>query len=261
MPTLERPGFRLYYEWKANAGKPTLVLVHSLGTSTALWDPQVAEFENHFSVLRYDARGHGRSGSPAGPYTMDDLGGDAVALLDELGIERANVCGLSIGGMVVQWLGIRAANRVERLVIANSAARIATADLWAERMQAVAAHGLAPIAPGAVERWYTAGFRERAPEAVAHTTGMLLASDVEGYIASCAALRDADLRSEVGRIGAPTLVAWGRYDPLTTPADAAFLQKRIAGARGLELNAAHIGNVEAADEFNAGVLAFLGERG
>lgn len=250
-------GARLFYRFDGPEGAPVLLLSTSLGTALEMWEPQMAAFAARFRVLRYDSRGHGRSAVTPGPYSIEQLGRDALGLLDALGIETAQVCGLSKGGMVGQWLGIHAPERISRLVLANTSAHIGQPEVWNRRIETVRAEGMAAIRDGVIERWFTAPFRERAPEAVEHLAALLLATDPEGYAAACAAVRDMDQRSELPRIQAPTLVIAGRHDLATPPAQATLLTGAIPDARLVTLEAAHISNVEAAEAFTAAVLEHL----
>jgi 3-oxoadipate enol-lactonase len=247
----------IHYRFDGPDDAPVLVLAHSLGIHHGLWDPQVPTLGARFRLLRYDSRGHGQSEVTPGPYTIERFGRDVVDLLDGLGIERAHFCGLSIGGAVGIWLALSAPGRLRRLVLANTAARIGTAEIWAARIDAVRAGGVAAVAPFSVERWFTPAFRERAPDAVDRARQMLLATPTEGYLAACAAVRDMDAREQVARITVPTLVLSGTHDATTPPADGHFLAGRIPGARYLELPAAHLSNIEAANWFGAAVTEFL----
>ncbi len=257
MPLLLHGDVRLHYEFDFQLGRPVLMLSNSLGTDISMWSPQMPAFAQHFSVLRYDARGHGQSSTPPGPYTIADMGRDALALLDALHITRVNFCGLSMGGMVGQWLAIHAPERLERVVLSNTAAQIGTASGWNDRISALHTGGMSAVVPGVLDRWYTAGFRERGPQAVERTAAMLLTMDPVGYAASCAAVRDMDLRDALTSIDVPVLIVYGSQDPVTPPESAQFLQQHIQGARSFALDAAHLANVEAADTFTSTVLAFL----
>lgn len=238
-------------------GAPALVLSNSLGTTLEMWAPQIDALTKHYRVVRYDTRGHGGSFVPSGPYTVDDLGRDVVSLLDALQIERAHFCGISMGGLTGQWLGRYASERIDKLIVADTAARIGTLDGWRERAALVRAQGMADVASGAAGRWFTAGFVVRQPDVVQRLTDQLRATPAEGYASCCDALSSADLRDEIGRITAPTLVIAGRHDPVTTVDDAQFIAERVPGARVTTLDASHLSNVEAAEAFNAAVLAFL----
>jgi 3-oxoadipate enol-lactonase len=259
MPFVEIGDFRAHYALSGPAGAPVLVLSNSLGTNFSLWDPQLPEFEKHLQVLRYDTRGHGQSSVTAGPYRIEQLGRDVLHVLDRLSLERVHFCGLSLGGMIGMWLGINAPERLSKMVLCNTAARIGTPELWNARIDAVRKGGMKSIAAAVIERWFTLSFRAAAPETIAHTQRMIEASPPEGYAACCAAIRDMDQRETISAITLPTLVISGAMDPATPPADCQFLASKIRGARYVELAAAHLSNVEAAAQFSAEVLRFLGE--
>jgi 3-oxoadipate enol-lactonase len=222
-----------------------------------MWDPQAAALARVFRVLLYDARGHGGSSVTPGSYSIERLARDALGLLDAVGVPRADFCGLSLSGMVGLWLGAHAAERLGRLVLANTAARIGTPESWNARIQTVLHSGLAAVAPAILDRWFTAGFRERQPEAVAAVQRALLATSADGYAAGCAAVRDADLRDVARCVAVPTLVIAGTHDVATPPAEGRWLADAIPGAQYCELAAAHLSNVETADPFTAAVSNFL----
>ncbi|TAN78072.1 MAG: 3-oxoadipate enol-lactonase [Magnetospirillum sp.] len=257
MPVLEREGEPLHYRLDGPDDAPVLVLTHSLGTGLALWQPQLAAFSRRFRVLRHDCRGHGGSVvSPSG-YGIDRLGRDVLRLLDGLGIARAHYCGLSMGGMIGIWLGVNAPERLERLVLCNTAARIGTTELWNSRIAMVEQGGMAAVIPPVLERWFTAGFLAAAPDRVAPVAAMLRACPAVGYAASCAAIRDMDYRDAVGSIRVPTLVIAGTHDTATPLEDGRVLAERIADARYEELPAPHLSNIETPERFTEAVLAFL----
>ena len=251
-------GARIAYRVDGPADAPVLVLGNSLGTNLHMWDAQIAAFSKRFRVLRYDSRGHGASDVAPGPYDIPRLGRDVIALLDHLAIGRAIFCGLSMGGVVGMWLGVRAPERFERLILCNTGARIGTAEMWNKRIAAVGDRGMAAIAPAVLERWFTAGFRARSPEIVAPLRDMLEATSVEGYCASCAAVRDADLREEIAGIAAPTLVIAGTHDMATPPDHGRLVAERVRGSRYVELDAGHLSNVEQPEPFTRNVLEFAG---
>jgi 3-oxoadipate enol-lactonase len=255
-----RDGCRLSYSLDGNPQAPALMFSNSLGTTYELWEPQVARLSSAFRVIRYDTRGHGDSDAPKGTYTIEMLGLDALAILDAAGAPRAHVCGLSLGGLTAMWLGIHAPDRVESLILASTAARICDALFWQERIELVKSSGIRPLAEASMGRWFTDAFRSAHPDIVARHRRMLESSPAEGYASCCAALRDTDLRGEIGGIAAPTLVIAGRHDPVTPPAGADAIRTRIRDARLTELDAAHLANVEQADEFNERVLAFINEK-
>jgi 3-oxoadipate enol-lactonase len=250
-------GCRLAYRLDGPEDAPVLVLSNSLGTTADLWAPQMPAFAQRFRVLRYDSRGHGGSDVPAGAYSIDRLGRDAVELLDALGLEQVGFCGVSLGGMVGQWLGVHAPDRLHGLVLANTAAYMGPPPNWQARIGTVKETGMTALTDGVLERWFTAGFRQRTPEAVAPVRAMLLACSPDGYASSCAAIRDMDQRPTARLITVPTLLISGLSDPATPPSDAAFLNRAIEGSRVVSLEAAHLSNIEQAEAFTAAVLAFI----
>jgi 3-oxoadipate enol-lactonase len=250
-------GARFHYRLDGAADAPIIVLSNSLGTNLAMWDAQIPALAQKYRVLRFDSRGHGLSGVAPGPHTIAGLAQDVVGLLDALQIPTAHYCGISVSGLIGQWLGIHAAKRFKSLTLCNTAARIGTADGWNTRIAAVKDGGIAPIADGVVSRWFTEDFAKRAPATVEATRQMLLHTLPEGYIATCAAIRDEDLREAISRVSLPTLVISGTHDAATTPADGRFVAEKIPGAQYLELNAAHLSNIEAAEPFTAALLKFL----
>lgn len=250
-------GVMLHVRCDGEAGRPTVVLSNSLGTDLSMWDAQAALLATRFHVLRYDTRGHGRSSVGAGPCTIGTLGADVLALLDHLGVERAHFIGLSMGGVIGQWLGVHAPGRLRKLVLANTASRIGSAEAWRERAASVRAAGMRDIAAGAPGRWFTPEFVARQPVVVGTLQKTLRGLDPQGYAACCEALADADLRADARRIAAPTLVIAGTHDPVTTPADAQQLADHIDGASLVALPASHLSNIEAPDRFSDAVATFL----
>jgi 3-oxoadipate enol-lactonase len=220
----------------------------------------MAAFSQHFRVLRYDTRGHGESSVPPGPYSIAQLAGDMLHLLDYLDIERAHICGLSMGGITAMWFALHYPDRLDRLVLSNTAAWIGPSSNWTDRAAAVERDGVASIAAAVVDRWLTPAYAREHPEQVASLRAMLSATPSAGYAANCLAVRDNDLRAEVSRIGAETLVISGRDDLPTPPRDGRFLVSQIAGARYVELEAAHLSNQELPAQFADAVLDFLLER-
>ncbi len=257
MPFLDTAQVRLHYRLEGREDAPLLMLSNSLGTNLDMWEPQMPALLTHFRVLRYDARGHGQSSVPDGPYSIAQLGSDAIALLDHLGLARVHFCGLSMGGMCGMWLALNHAARIDRLVLCNTAARIGPPEMWNVRIEAVQDQGLAEIVPAVLDRWFTRDFRHGATAQVELVRSMLLTTTDAGYIASCAAVRDMDQRNQLGAIFAPTLVLSGRQDMATPPADGHFLADHIPGARYVELNAAHLSNWEMAQAFTTHVSDFL----
>ena len=257
MPVFESHDLRTYYELEGPESAPVLVLSNSLGCDLAMWQPQADRFRQHFRLLRYDTRGHGQSSATLSPYTIAQLSGDLLALLDHLQIGEACFCGLSMGGLIGMWLGANAPGRFRKLVLCNTAAKIGTQEGWDTRMVAVRNNGLRPLVPAALARWFTPEFRAQHPEIMEATGSMLEHTDPEGYAGCCAAIRDANMRGLLTRVRTPTLVVSGKHDPVTTPADGQELANRISGARYAELEAAHLSNCEVSKAFTRVVLEFL----
>lgn len=239
----------VHYELSGPAESPAVMFVNPLGANFHVWDPQAAALAGQFRILRYDLRGHGLTdcppAEPTGAYTIARLADDAAALLDRLGIARVHVCGLSIGGMVAQRLAATEPGRVASLVLCNTANRIATASVWDERIALVRRLGAEGIAPVLLGRSFTPEFAGRCPDIVRGFGNMLMRTPAEGYIGSCCAIRDADLRAEDALISCPTLVVVGDQDVATPLQTAQALCSSIRGAR-LEIlpGAGHIATLE-----------------
>ena len=257
MPMIDADGCQLYVQIEGRDGAPTIMLGNSLGTDLHMWDDQAAEFAKHFRLIRTDRRGHGKSGASPGPYSFDRFGRDIVTILDTLKIKKTHWCGLSMGGMDGQWLGAYAADRVEKLVLANTNFYYADKGPWADRIKFVHENGLEKLVGPNMERWFTKGFRERSPQAIERMTRMFLASSKDGYIACVEAIRDMDFRNSNPRVTAPTLVIVGKQDPATPPAAGEEIARQIKGARLVALDAAHISNIEQPKAFTEAVLDFL----
>lgn len=255
--TCEVDGIGLHYRTDGERGKPCLVLSNSLGTDLSMWDAQADALAGDFFVVRYDTRGHGQSASGGAPFGIDRLGLDVVALLDHLEIARAAFCGISMGGLIGQWLGIHQPRRLTQLVLANTAARIGGAAPWQLRAEQVRRDGMAAVADSAAARWFAPQFIAREADTVARLVGILRSQDAGGYAACCDVLAQTDLHAGVGTISVPTLIIAGEHDPVTTLDDGRWLQRQIAGARLASLPASHISNVEAADLFTAQLRTFL----
>ena len=260
MPSVKLADGELNYRFDGPVDAPVLVLSNSLGTTLDMWDAQMPAFSEHFRVLRYDTRGHGGSTVTPGPYSIEQLGRDVLGLVDALGIDRFAFCGLSMGGLIGQWLGINAGERLTRLVICNTGAKIGTDEVWNERIDTVLKGGeqaMRDMRDASIARWFTPAFAGRDPVQTSRLTQMIASTSPAGYAANCAAVRDADYRDQLGAIKAPTLIVCGSQDPVTTPEHGRFIQDRVAGAELVEFEAAHLSNVEAGDDFTQRVLAFL----
>lgn len=237
---------------------PVLLLSNSLGTSLEMWEPQVVPLARHFRVVRYDQRGHGESSAPPGPYSIEDLGGDVIELLDGLGHEKVSYAGVSLGGMVGMWLAINAPDRIDRLVIASSAPYLGPPEAWHDRAETVRAAGTSSLTEAIFARWFTPSFHEAHPEVLGLFSSMLSAASDEGYSACCEAIAAMDQRDAIHSITAPTLVIAGADDPTTTPALALEMQQAIEGSSLVVLpRCAHIANVERAGEFTEAMLVHL----
>ena len=260
MPAVTLADGELNYRLDGDAALPVLVLSNSLGTDLHMWDAQIDAFSQHFQVLRYDTRGHGKSLVTEGIYSIEQNGRDVLALLDALGIEQAYFCGLSMGGLIGQWLAINAPERLKRVVLCNTAAKIGGPDIWNPRIEMVLRDGPAAMLAlrnASIARWFTPEFAEAETAKVEAVVGMLAATSPQGYAANCAAVRDADFREQLSSIKLPLLMVCGTEDAVTTPADGQFIVERVAGAQLVEFHAAHLSNVEAGDAFSQAVLDFL----
>ena len=257
MPIAQVNGCRINYELAGPANAPALVLSNSLGSNFGMWDAQMPAFAKTHRVLRYDTRGHGESEVTPGPYTFEQLARDVLAVADSLNIDKFHFCGLSMGGVTGLWIALHAPERLQKLVLCSTGAKIGTADAWNTRIEAVRRNGTKSIAAATMERWFTAPFREREPQTVERIQNTLANTNSEGYIACCEALRDTDLREEVASISLPTLVMSATHDPAAPPTDGKFLAKEIKGARYVELDAAHLSNIEQPENFTQEVSQFL----
>ena len=230
------------------AGAPVLVLGNSLGTSSAVWDRQAAEFRQHLRLVRYDLPGHGGSPAVAGPYTIGGLGAGVLALADSLGIGRFAYCGISLGGMIGMWLAANAPDRITGLGLVCTSAYLPPADSWRARASQVRAAGMASVSAAVVGRWFTPSFAAAAPEVINEFRAELERTDPVGYAGCCEAIADMDLRPDLPRITAPTLVVAGADDPATPPDHGAAIARLIIGAHLQVIPAtAHLATVEAAD--------------
>jgi 3-oxoadipate enol-lactonase len=260
MPDINAEGARIHVEVEGPEHAPVLMLSNSLGTNLHMWDEQVAPLTRHFRLVRYDRRGHGQSDAPTGPYSMEMLGRDVLAILDHLRIEKINWCGLSMGGMVGMWLGARAPQRVDKLILSNTTAYFADKAMWDGRLKTVREQGLPAIVEANMERWFTKPFRERSPQAVGRIRDMFLATKVDGYVGCGEAIRAMDHRPLLPKINAPTLVIAGKHDPATTLEAGEFIVHHTPNATLAVLDTAHIANVEQPQRYADTVLGFLLEK-
>jgi 3-oxoadipate enol-lactonase len=258
MPEIHtKDGFALHVEVEGPEMAPVLMLSNSLCTDLRMWDDQVPAFTRHFRLVRYDRRGHGKSGVPKGPYTVDDFGRDALAIMDGIGVTRVNWCGLSMGGMVGQWLGANAPDRIEKLVMSNTHSYYADKTVWDERMKLATEKGMAFAAAPAMTRWFTTEALASRPDKVALVQQMFAETSLEAYLGCCTAIRNMDMRPTHPRIKAPTLVIVGLQDPATPAAAGEEIQRRIPGARLATIDASHLSNIGQPKAYADLVLNFL----
>jgi 3-oxoadipate enol-lactonase len=226
-----------------------------------MWNAQVRELAGSYRILRYDTRGHGRSAQPAKPLTLADLAQDVIHLLDHHSIHRAHFCGLSLGGMVGQWLGLHAPERLSSLILADTAPQMGNAETWDARIKTIQDGGMTAISRATMERWFTSEFRKREPQTVAHFEASFQATNASGYIACARVVQEGVLTREefehFRSISVPCLVITGSHDAAATPVDSRFLSSCIPDCRYVELYAAHISPVEAGAAFTHELRSFL----
>jgi 3-oxoadipate enol-lactonase len=256
LPFADVNNTRLFYRLEGRSDLPALVLSHSLGCDLGMWAPQMPDLLNHFQVLRYDVRGHGASAIPPGDYRLDQLGQDVLALADKLNLPRFAFCGISMGGAVGQWLALNAPQRLTKVVLANTAPKFGTAETWDARRKAVLEGGMRAIVEATMQRFFSA---ENQQSVWAQSTrAIVLGTDPIGYAACCTALRDADTRSELGKISASTLIIGSDQDPSTPwEGNGSVLARDIPDAQAVRLQTAHLSNLEQPRAFTTAVLDFL----
>lgn len=255
---MRTPDGAIYYRLDGVDDQPVIVLAHSLGLDHAMWDVQAADLSPHFRVLRYDLRGHGASMVPAGDYTIEQLGQDVLALTEALGIRQFAFCGLSIGGMVGQWLGVHAQDRLTHLVLANTTARVSDPAVMEARRKAVLDGGMSAVVDSVMARFFTPASLNRNPPVVATARRTVLATSPIGYAGCCAAIRDMDHRETLARVTVPTLVVAGDHDvSMPWEGHSAVLASSIQAATVVRLKAAHLSNLERPRSFSAALYRFL----
>jgi 3-oxoadipate enol-lactonase len=261
MPICKANGLRQAYRLEGRGDRPTLILSNSLGTDLGMWDKQMLRLNEAFRVLRYDTRGHGASEVTDGDYTVELLARDVLALADALGIERFAFCGLSLGGLTGQWLGIYAASRLTHLALCNAAPHLPPPEGWSARMDTARQQGMRALVDPVMQRFFSEPYRAR-DEAFFHTVRRtFLSTDPRGYASCCAAIRDADFRAPLGTIETPTLAIGGTLDAATPPTiSSELLARTIPGARLVNLEAGHISNVEQPEAFTDALLGFVTAR-
>jgi 3-oxoadipate enol-lactonase len=256
MPSIKLSSSDCYYEYEDFGNDKIIVFSNSLGTDLKMWESQIDILSHHFNILRMDTRGHGKSTIKQDEVSIGELGKDVVELLDALNLDKVYFCGLSMGGLIGQWLGIHHGSRFEKIILSNTAAKIGTQESWNTRIEQVKAQGLESILDGTAERWFTAEFRNNNPDKVNEVLNAFKNNSLRGYTANCAAVRDADFRDQLHELEVPVLVISGLQDQVTTVEDGKFLARRIPVSKHISLNAAHLSSVECAEEFSKHILHF-----
>jgi 3-oxoadipate enol-lactonase len=236
---------------------PVVLLSNSIGTDMGMWEAQLPALRERFRVVRYESRGYHAASNSYQPYTLEQLGRDVIGVLDGLGIGAVDWCGVSMGGVIGQWLAVNAPHRLRRVVLANTSAYLGPVEKWQARIEAVEKGGTASIADASAERWFTPSFRATHPDTVVRTKNMLIGTPARAYTGAAAALRDTDLRKLVNEIRLPVLVIGGRQDTATPYEDSVYLNSQIRGSALLGLDAAHLSNIEAASAFTEAAVEFL----
>lgn len=258
MSFLQTNGINLHYCIDGPDDAPTVLLSNSIGTDLSTWDGVVDQLKLKYRVIRYDSRGHGKTDAPSGPYTIAMLSTDVLGILDQLGLEKVHFCGLSLGGMVGMWLATNASNRIDKLILCNTAAFVPPPEGWDARADAVRDGGMQAIIPAVLERWLSQDFQEREPEAVKRLVQMVQASPAAGYIGSCAAIRDMDQRMTIQSITASTLVIAGAKDIATTPDGLRFIAARLVNkASYAEIDCGHMSCLENPAQLGEEIKKFL----
>ena len=253
-------GLKMNYEISGKEGAPTIVLSHSLGSSLVMWGPQMESLRTHFRVLRYDTRGHGGTENPAGPYNLEMLGEDAIALLDALKIQRVHFVGLSMGGMIGQYLGLSHPTRLRSLVLCSTAAALPpeAQPLWDERIETARTKGLQALVDATLERWFTSAYLQKNPPMLGIIRRQFLETPPEGFIGCCEAIRRLNYLSRLPEINTPSSILVGEEDPGTPVSASQAIQEKIPGSKLVILSAAkHLANIEKAEAFNSTLMSFL----
>lgn len=255
---IEANGINVTYRFDGPADAPIVMLSNSLMSNHTMWDPQMAVLTESFRVLRYDTRGHGDTDAPQGPYSIKLLAEDAIALLDTLGIDKVHFAGLSMGGMIAQYMGANYPDRIHSLLLCDTASEMPTLEMWNDRISNAQNGGITALLDGTLQRWFTAPFLKNDKAAVEKVAQMIRTTDTGGYIGCASAVRDMSQTSILSKITAPTIVIVGEDDPACTVAQSKVLEEHIVGAELVVLkNAAHLSNIEQTDKFNDAMMGFL----
>jgi 3-oxoadipate enol-lactonase len=257
MSVIDADGTPINVEIEGKENAPALMFSNSLGTNLHMWDEQAKALSKHFRVIRYDQRGHGKSGAPEGPYSIERLGRDVLAVLNTLGIQRTHFCGLSMGGMTAMWLARHAPERFDKLVLSNTAAKSQIPDSWNTRIRTVLAKGIGAIADTVLGIWFTKDFLQRSPQIVAGMREMMVSNNPKGYCGCCAAIRDMDQRWAISSTTLPTLIIAGKQDNATPLSASEFIAARISGSKFISMDAGHIANIEQTAAYTAALEKFL----
>ncbi len=259
MPTANVNQTTIHYRLDGPATGPVVMFSNSLASNLSMWDLQILPLHAAgYRMLCYDSRGHGKSGVPAGPYTMEMLTADAVGLMDFLELEKVHFCGLSKGGMVGQMLGTHHRERLLSLALCDTAAHLPPREIWDERIETVRKNGMEVLGGPFIDRWFTKNGQKRLPAEIEKARRAILTTPGEGFCACCRAIQNMDQRESIRAVSTPTLILVGEHDPGTPVSAAEFIHERIAGSSLTVIrDAAHFTNVEQADVFNAALLAFI----
>lgn len=250
---------RIAYRVEGPEDRPPIVLLHALGFDSGIWEPQREALAAAHRVIRLDLRGHGGSDAPPGPYNLELLARDVLAVCNDLGLSRFHLCGLSLGGLVALWLAVRYSDRLASACFANTAPRIGSHEGWEERIAAVRQGEMEAIRETALSRFFSDAFLAARPDIVNWAADTLLRTPKEGYIGCCEALRDADLRPDVPKISVPSLIIGGHHDVSTPLEEVRWLHEQIPGSELVLLPAGHISNLECPKEFTHALISFLSQ--
>lgn len=259
MPTIHANGIQIHYRFLDQGKAQTVVFSNSLGTSISMWNKQLEAVSQHFNILLSDTRGHGDTEVTEGYFSVELLGQDVLHLTKTLGIEAFHFCGLSMGGLIGQWLALNGGNRIQKIVLCNTAAKIGTDASWNERIALVKSQGLEAVAASTPAKWFTDGFIEDEPNQVEGIMSDFKRNSPQGYVSNCAMVRDADFREVLKNIELPVLIIAGTQDPVTTVEDAKWMQSEIKNSELVSLNARHLSAFEKPTEFNEAIIQFLNE--
>lgn len=248
---------RLNYQTFGNQSKPALVFSNSLGANYTMWQAQIDALQDEFYLICYDTRGHGASNTPKGEWQIADLADDVLGLLSHLNISKANFCGVSMGGLLGQYLAIYHGDTFGHIIVSNTAAKIGQSQAWLDRIALIKDKGLQPIAETAARRWFTDEFIQDNPSLIDKLSQELAVGSSDGYAKCCAILANTDLRTDIAKATVPMLVVAGEHDPVTTVADGKYIVNTVPQAQLATIDASHIANIEQADDFNRLVRQFL----